>query len=304
MSGKSRPFGVARSAWPERPTRCSAVAIERGEPSRHVRSTVAHVDAQLERRGGDHQRELARLEALLGVEAALAAQAAVVRGDPLGPEAIGQVAGDALDEPPGVDEHQRGSVLAGESRDPVVDLLPLLVGAHRAQLVAQHLDGQVHVAALAHVDDLGQRPRGAHQQARRGLDGAHGGGETDPLQAAAPARDHQLLQPLQREREVGAALVARHRVDLVHDHGAHLGEPGPARLRGEQDEERLRRGHQHVGRPAADRAPLVGRRVAGAHRGPDAGAGQAGATAAFDSSPSGSSRLRRTSLESALSGET
>ena len=41
----------------------------------------AHVDAELERGGGHHHGELARLEPLLGGEAPLPAQAAVVRGD-------------------------------------------------------------------------------------------------------------------------------------------------------------------------------------------------------------------------------
>ena len=38
-SGNSRPFGVPPTAWPERPTRCRKVAIERGEPSWQTRST-------------------------------------------------------------------------------------------------------------------------------------------------------------------------------------------------------------------------------------------------------------------------
>ena len=118
----------------------------------------AHVDAELERRGRHHQRELARLEPLLGVEAPLPAQAAVVRGHPLGAEALGQMARHPLDQTPRVDEHQRRAVRPGELGDAIVDLLPLLVGTDRSQLVADHLDGQVHVAALAHVDDLGQRP--------------------------------------------------------------------------------------------------------------------------------------------------
>ena len=91
----------------------------------------------------------------------------------------------------------------------------------------------------------------------------------------APPRGHQLVEPLERQRQVRAALVAGHRVDLVHDHGAHVREPAPARLGGEQDEERLGRGHQHVRRPAPDQPSLVRGGVAGAHRGADLGRGQA-----------------------------
>ncbi len=197
----------------------------------------------------------------------------MVRGHPLGPEPLGQVAGHPLDQAPRVDEHERGAVRAGQLGHAIVDLLPLLVGAHRAQLVADHLDGQIHVAALPHVDDLGQRPVRAHQQPRRGLDRPHGGREADALQARAP-RGHQLGEALEREGQVRAALVAGHRVDLVHDHGAHVGEPATARLGGEQDEERLGRGHHHVRRAAAHQAALVRGGVAGAHRGADLGRGQ------------------------------
>ena len=235
----------------------------------------AHVDAQLERSGGHHHGQLPRLEPLLGVEAPLTAQAAVVGGHPFRAQAIGQVAGHALDQAPGVDEHERGAVLPRERGHPVVDLLPLLVGADRAELVAQHLDGQVHVAPLAHVHHLGHRPRRPHEQPRRRLDRPDGGGEPDALQARPAPRDHQLLEPLEGERQVRPALVPGHRVDLVHDHGAHLREPAAARLGGEQDEQRLGRGDQHVGRAPAHLSPLVGRGVAGAHRGPDAGGGQA-----------------------------
>ena len=51
----------------------------------------ADVDAQLERRGGDHDLQLARLEPLLGVEAPRARQAAVVRGDRVLAEPLAEV---------------------------------------------------------------------------------------------------------------------------------------------------------------------------------------------------------------------
>jgi hypothetical protein len=86
----------------------------------------------------------------------------------------------------------------------------------------------------------------------------------------------QLVQPLERERQVRAALVARHRVDLIHDHGADVRQPGSARRRGEQDEQRLGRGDEDVRWPLPRLAPLVRGRVARAHRGADHGGGQAG----------------------------
>ena len=79
-------------------------------------------------------------------------------------------------------------------------------------------------------------------------------------------------QALEREREVRAALGRGDGVDLVDDHrldaAQHL-----ARLRGEHQVERLRRGDQDVRRRAAHRRAVALRRVAGADRdrevGPD-----------------------------------
>jgi hypothetical protein len=52
---------------------------------------------------------------------------------------------------------------------------------------------------------------------------------------------------------------------LVEDDRAHPPQRLP-RSRGEQQEQRLRGGHQHVGRGAGEQATLVGRGVAGPHR--------------------------------------
>jgi hypothetical protein len=72
-----------------------------------------------------------------------------------------------------------------------------------------------------------------------------------------------LDQPLEREREVRAALGLRDGVDLVQDHRLGALEDLP-RLAREHQVERLRRGDQHVGRVADHVAPLLLRRVAGA----------------------------------------
>ncbi len=75
---------------------------------------VADVDAELERCGGDEDADLAVLQALLGVEAELAREGAVVCGDAvgaeLGREAFGEREGDLFDEAARVDEDQRGAV--------------------------------------------------------------------------------------------------------------------------------------------------------------------------------------------------
>ena len=112
------------------------------------------------------------------------------------------------------------------------------------------------------VTGRGFQPRdalAAAEEARDRLERALRGREADPLQR--PAAD--VLEPLEREREVRAALGRDDRVDLVHDHGLDRGEH-LARLRGEQQEQRLGRRDQDVGRLAQHARALAGGRVAGA----------------------------------------
>ena len=71
------------------------------------------------------------------------------------------------------------------------------------------------------------------------------------------------LEPLDRERQVGAALRAGDRVHLVEDQRLDPAQ-GLARGRGEHQVERLRRRDQDVGRLLHELAPLLRRRVAGA----------------------------------------
>ena len=85
---------------------------------------VADVDAELERGGGDEDPDLAVLQALLGVEAQLARERAVVRGDGFRAEAGGQFEGELFDQAAGVDEDQRGAVFEREGGEPVVDRSP------------------------------------------------------------------------------------------------------------------------------------------------------------------------------------
>ncbi len=73
------------------------------------------------------------------------------------------------------------------------------------------------------------------------------------------------LQPLDAQREVRAALGARDGVDLVEDHGPHVGED-LAGLRGQHQVQRLGRGDQDVRGVAQHRGTLARRRVAGADR--------------------------------------
>ena len=80
-----------------------------------------------------------------------------------------------------------------------------------------------------------------------------------PIRWGGVVRDR--LEPLEREREVRAALGAGERVDLVDDHPSDAAQD-LARLRREHQVERLGRRDEDVGRARLDAAALVRRRVA------------------------------------------
>ena len=77
------------------------------------------------------------------------------------------------------------------------------------------------------------------------------------------SRPVSSTEPLEREHEVRAALARRQRVDLVDDDGVDRRQDR-ARLRREQQIERLGRGDEDVARRARELPPLLLGRVAGA----------------------------------------
>ena len=181
-------------------------------------------------------------------------------------EPVGQPLGEAA----GVGEHDGAVVGLDQVDDPALDRGP---------------DARLAVAELGHVldrhDDLDLDRLGR----RRGDDGhvllpaeepghlidrSHGRRQPDAL--GRPVE--QGVEALEAQREVGAALAAGHRVDLVDDHGLDAAQR-LAGLAGEDQEQRLGRGDQDVGRRAHERAALLGRGVAGAHRDRDVADGDA-----------------------------
>ena len=224
---------------------------------------VADVDAEFER-GGRHQGlELAALEPLLGGESQLFRHAAVMRGHGLIAEPVGELARDALGHPPCVDEHQRRAVLRNEFGEARVNFRPHFLRHHRFKRRTWNFEAQIAPALMPCVDDRDFRG-GPAVRSRAGEeigDGANRilrGGEADALQAVAAQR----REPLEREREMGAALVRCDGVDLVDDHrpgGLEHRAPG---FRAEQDVERFRRRHQDVRRTAPHPVALGGGRVA------------------------------------------
>ena len=236
---------------------------------------VADVDAQLQRRGGDQHLQVAALEALFGGQPVFLGQATVVRRHVLRAEALAQVARHALGHAPRVDEDERGPVQHHQFGHAVVDALPHLVRHHRLQRHRRQFQRQVARAHVADIDHgaratVDARARAPDQEAGHGGHGLLGGRQADPHR---PARA-QRVQPLQAERQMAAALTARHGVDFVHDHAAHAGQHGAAAVRPQQHVQRFGRGDEDVRRAFAHRVALGRGGVAGAHGGADAVAGQ------------------------------
>ena len=254
----------------------------------------AHVDAELERRRRHEARQVAGLQQLLHDRALLAGERAVVgAGDLLerlvvvGAIGVGQLV-EAQREPlrhaAVVHEDDRRPVLPDELEHLRVDRGPdraprRLAARDRIERVEVtggllgldhrldgHLDLQVQRLADARVDDGARAPRPDHEAADL-LERVLRRREADALVLV------ELRHALERQRGVAAALRRGDRVDLVHDRPLHALEH-VARLRGEDEVERLRRRDEDVRRAAAHRLALALRRVAGADRdldvGPDA----------------------------------
>ncbi len=130
-SGNRRPLGSPPTAWPERPTRCSSAEIARGVAIWHTRSTCPMSMPSSSEEVATSAFSSPRFSSLLGVEALLARQAAVVRGDLVFSQTIGQRARQALRQAPGVHEYQSGSMLVDQLHQPFVDLPPDLRRHHR-----------------------------------------------------------------------------------------------------------------------------------------------------------------------------
>ena len=242
----------------------------------------AHVDSELERRRRDEARDLSGLQQLLDQEALLASERSVVRSGQLLARELVEPQREALREAPAVDEDDRRPVLSDELEDRRVDGRPdrargrARPGRDVAPVDHGRLARRDRRVELPHVlerdDDLEVEllaPPCVHE-----LDVASGPCDEAPdllhgslrrRQADALQRPvDEALQPLERQREMGAALRARHGMDLVDDDG--LDAPQRlARLRGEQEEQRLGSRDQDVRRRLLHAPPLVGGRVARSH---------------------------------------
>ncbi len=247
----------------------------------------AHVDAELEGGGGDDRAQPAFLQGVLDLEPLLSRERAVMRAHEVLLGELVQAGREALGQPSRVREDDGGSVRADQlqqrrmdrrpdraSRLPVAGAFVLLgswgsrrprvQGDAAAHVLHGHHDLELHRFAmpgvhdrhgpLVPVDRSSEEPRDLLERPLRG-------GQSDPLRRHVA----ELLEPLEGQGEMRAALRRRHRVDLVDDHGPHAPE-GLAGGRSEHQVQRLRRGDQDVGRAPDQALPIPRRRVAAADR--------------------------------------
>lgn len=182
-----------------------------------------------------------------------------------------------LREPAGVGEDDRRAVRLDEVGDPLLDvrpdrrLLPSALGrvggggaAQLTQVLDRYDHGEVELLARGRLDDLDPALR--REETRNLVHRPHRRRQPDP----AGRSRQQLVEPLQRHREMGAALGPGHGVHLVEDHRLDTRQriPGGG---GEHQEQRLGRGDQDVRRPGGQRPALGGRGVARADADPDVG---------------------------------
>jgi hypothetical protein len=222
----------------------------------------AHVDAQFERGRGHQGPEVPGPESLLDHPPSRRRQAAVVGrhlqtgidrvgradggaerfsradggagGDSLGarPESESELVRDPLGHLAGVDEDQGGAMFQDVVGDPVEDVGELGPAGHRLELAGGELDGHVEVAPVPAVHDAGGGAGRVHarQEAGHHVEWSLRGREPDALEPAARGRN-QVVQPLERQGKVGAALVPGQGVDLVDDHRVDVPEHRPRRGR-------------------------------------------------------------------------
>ncbi len=99
----------------------------------HHEVDIPDVDTELERRRGDEDLELARLEPLLGVETPSRRKAAVMARDVFRSETRAEPRGDALGHLARIHEHERRAVITHERGHALVDLFPHFVRADRGE---------------------------------------------------------------------------------------------------------------------------------------------------------------------------
>ena len=112
--------------------RLMAAAADALQPARHRRRRLdlhdqidrPHVDAELERRGGDERAQRAGLQQVLDFDALRAGDRSVMRPDERFARQLVERAGQPLRQPPAVDEDQRRAMRANQLEQPRMNRRP------------------------------------------------------------------------------------------------------------------------------------------------------------------------------------
>ncbi len=107
---------------------------------------------------------LAFFQFLFRGEAQPAGQAAMMRRHIVFAQSFAQVVCDSLRQPPGVDEHQRGTVLLNQFHQPVVNFVPHLVGRDRSQGRAWYLHREIKLPLVSDIHNHRSRSAVAGQE--------------------------------------------------------------------------------------------------------------------------------------------
>ena len=174
VAAKKRPLGIAPRQWPERPTRCSATAMARGELIWTTRSTVPISIPSSSEAVATSTLTSPSFNFRLRCEAQFARQAAVMRGDVVFANPLAQLMRDPLRQPPGVDEDQRGAMLLDQFHQAVVNLVPHLVGGDRAQLAGRDFHREIELALVSDIHDRPEQAVRCRSESERLLRSASG----------------------------------------------------------------------------------------------------------------------------------
>ena len=134
------------------------------------------------------------------------------------PSRSARCARGALREPARVDEHERRAVRADQLREPVVLLDPDLVRHDRLERRCGSSSARSRLRTWPSSMTRAAPVRRAGEERGRARRSASCVAE---MPTRVRRRRAQRLEPLERQREMRAALVARDRVDFVDDHRAH-----------------------------------------------------------------------------------
>ena len=280
--GKMRPLLVSPTLWPARPIRCRPAVTDLGDSTCSTRSIapMSMPSSRLEvatrqgsspafsrsstRRRSSRASEPWWARAIGSCASSLSLSAS--RSAPRRLLTKMRVLRCSLTRSSSFGIDRGPDRLAGRLHAGALERVELHVGVRLDHRLDRDVDLQVERLADAGVDDRAGALR-ADQEAADLLERVLGGGEADALDV--PVRG--LGQPLERERQVGAALGLRHRVDLVDDHLLGAVED-LRRLAGEHQVQRLGGGDEDVRRVADHRLALPLGRVAGADGDLDVGA--------------------------------